>query len=109
MSEEVKIYDEQLSLELAGGNQDLARQMFEMLLKELPTLRAGMNEAHLEGDKAALYDNVHKINGSSRYCGVPAVGQAADDLELLLKNDDEDLENALSGLNTEIERLLALE
>jgi len=109
MSEEIKIYDEQLSLQLAGGNQDLARQMLEMLLKELPELRTSMNAAHQQGDKAALYDNVHKINGSSRYCGVPAIGQAANDLEILLKQDIDDLENALNGLNTEIERLLAFE
>ena len=108
MSEEIKIYDEQLSLQLAGGNQDLARQMLDMLLKELPELRTSMNAAHQVGDKAALYDNVHKINGSSRYCGVPAVGQAANDLEALLKQNNDDLESALVGLNAEIERLLAL-
>jgi len=109
MDKEIEVYDEQLSLQLAGGNQDLARQMLEMLMNELPTLRTGMNTAHEAGDKAALYDNVHKINGSSRYCGVPAVGQAANDLELLLKNNNDELDSALAKLNSEIERLLTLE
>jgi len=108
MDTDNKVYDEQLSLELAGGNQDLARQMFEMLLNELPTLQAGMNEAHHNGDNAALYDHVHKINGSTRYCGVPAVGKAANDLELLIKDENDELESSLSKLNDEIERLLAL-
>lgn len=108
MDSEIKIYDKQLSLQLAGGNEDLARQMLEMLLKELPVLKANMNDVYLEGDKAALYDNVHKINGSSRYCGVPAVGEAANNLELLLKNNDDDLKDAVDELNTEIERLLSL-
>jgi len=108
MDTEAKVYDEQLSLQLAGGNEDLARQMLEMLLKELPVLRTNMNEVFAEGDKAALYDNVHKINGSSRYCGVPAIGQAANNLELLLKNNVEDLQDAVDRLNIEIERLLEL-
>jgi len=108
MDTEAKIYDEQLSLELAGGNEDLAQQMFEMLLNELPSLQAGMNEAFEHGDKAALYDNVHKINGSTRYCGVPAVGQAANNLELLLKDEADQLDASLESLNSEIERLLAL-
>jgi len=105
---ENKVYDEQLSLELAGGNRELAQQMFEMLIKELPTLQACMNDAFLEGDKAALYDNVHKINGSTRYCGVPAVGDAANDLEILLKSEADELDASLDSLNNEIERLLAL-
>jgi len=108
MDTETNVYDEQLSLQLAGGNQDLARQMLEMLLKELPALRTDMNQAYKQGDKAALYDNVHKINGSTRYCGVPAVGQAANELELLLKANHDELESALADLNTEIERLLLL-
>lgn len=108
MVTETKIYDKQLSLQLAGGNEDLARQMLEMLLKELPVLQANMNEVFQEGDNAALYDNVHKINGSSRYCGVPAVGLAANNLELLLKNNDNNLKDAVDELNAEIERLLSL-
>ncbi|MCK4743534.1 MAG: Hpt domain-containing protein [Sulfuriflexus sp.] len=108
MDSEIKVYDEQLSLQLAGGNEDLAQQMLEMLLNELPILQANMNEVFQEGDNAALYDNVHKINGSSRYCGVPAVGEAANNLELLLKNNDDDLKDAVNELNVEIERLLAL-
>lgn len=107
MDMEPKVYDEQLSLELAGGNEDLAQQMLEMLLNELPSLQASMNDAFEEGDKAALYDNVHKINGSTRYCGVPAVGQAANDLELLLKNEADELDKSLESLNKEIKRLLA--
>ena len=108
MNMQTKVYDEQLSLELAGGNQDLARQMLDMLLKELPELQATMNEAYRACDKAALYESVHKINGSSRYCGVPAVGQAANELEALLKENNDVLESSLDKLNTEIGRLMAL-
>jgi len=79
-----------------------------MLLTELPVLQSNMNEVFQEGDNAALYDNVHKLNGSIRYCGLPAVGQAANNLELLLKNNDDNLKDAVDELNAEIERLLSL-
>ena len=107
MDKELEIYDDQLSLQLAGGNQDLARQMLDMLRNELPELRSSMNAAWEEGDAAAMYDSVHKINGSTRYCGVPAVGYAANHLETMIKNKESELDGALLNLNKEIDRLLS--
>jgi len=107
MDNELDVYDDQLSLELAGGNEDLAHQMLDMLRNELPELRSSMNAAWNEGDEAAMYDKVHKINGSTRYCGVPAIGHAAHQLETMIKNKESDLDDALQHLNMEIDRLLS--
>jgi two-component system sensor histidine kinase BarA len=80
-----EIYNPILSLELAGGNQQLADQMFDMLRKELPVLRDLTNDTYAAGDLENMQVHVHKINGSTRYCGVPALYEAADALERHLK------------------------
>lgn len=102
------IYDKDLSLQLAGGKPDLAEQMLGMLLRDLPQLCEQANVAAAANDNEALFRSVHKINGSTRYCGVPALGEAADRLELLIKAGSTDIAAAMQHLNGEAERLIAL-
>jgi two-component system sensor histidine kinase BarA len=108
METNAPVYDKELSLQLAGGKADLAEQMLGMLLKELPHLCEQANDAAATNDADALFRSVHKINGSTRYCGVPALGQAADQLESLIKSGSTDITAALHRLNDEAERLIAL-
>ena len=102
------IYDKDLSLQLAGGKADLAEQMLSMLLKELPQLCEQANDAAASNDADTLFRSVHKINGSTRYCGVPALGKAADQLELMIKAGNSDITEAMQRLNTEADRLISL-
>lgn len=102
------IYDKDLSLQLAGGKADLAEQMLGMLLKELPELCEQANVAAAANDTDTLFRSVHKINGSTRYCGVPALGEAADELELEIKAGSTDITAAIQRLNEEAERLISL-
>ena len=102
------IYDKDLSLQLAGGKADLAEQMLGMLLKELPELCEQANAAAAINDSEALFRHVHKITGSTRYCGVPALAEASDELELEIKAESTDISKPLQRLNKEAERLIAL-
>jgi two-component system sensor histidine kinase BarA len=103
------IYDETLSLQLAGGNHELAIQMLELLCKGLPEQKAAINTALEHGDMPALYQQVHKVTGSTRYCGVPALADAAEVLDRQLKNGDTTkLDMLVSNLNEEIDQLIAL-
>lgn len=108
MEADTPIYDKDLSLQLAGGKADLAEQMLGMLLKDLPQLCEQANIAAAANDDETLFRAVHKINGSTRYCGVPALGEAADELELLIKAGNTDIAAAMQSLNDEAERLIAL-
>jgi two-component system sensor histidine kinase BarA len=97
-------YDEALSLQLAGGNRELAGQLFRMLLRELPLLREQLNNAGQPGD---MYAHAHKINGATRYCGVPELQQAAHALDVALKKGEhETVPGLLEALNSAIGRLL---
>lgn len=102
------IYDKNLSLELAGGNPQLAEQMFDMLCKGLLEQKLAINTAINDSDMDSLYQHVHKITGSTRYCGVPALADASEVLDRQLKNGETDkLDVLVKNLNEEIDRLIA--
>lgn len=73
-----------LAVERAGGNAALAADLMRMLREELPRRVAAMEAAADRGDEAALEEEVHRVVGSCRYCGVPALEVAAGHLDGLL-------------------------
>jgi len=105
MSDE--IYDKNLSLQRAGGNLQLAEQMFGMLCKSLPEQQSAINAALENGDMETLYQQVHKVTGATRYCGVPALADASEVLGRQLKNGDtSQVDMLIKILNEEIDRLI---
>lgn len=105
-----QIVDISTAIEKAGGSSDLAKELFAMLLKELPELKNLMNMAFQANDPQGFWDHTHKIHGSTAYCGVPALRAAARTLENSIKADKRfsEMEDELSALNKSIEDLLAI-
>lgn len=107
MNAVMKVIDRDLALERAGGNAQLAAELFDMLVQELPQQRTAIESALAASDYTALRHQVHKLNGSATYCGVPALKVAADSLETHLKRGE--TAYAASGVSAvvkEIERIL---
>ena len=102
------IYDKDLSLQLAGGKPDLAEQMLDMLLKELPQLCEQANAAAAANDADTLFRSVHKINGSTHYCGVHAIGEAAEEIEVEIKAGASDISASKPRQNENTKRLISL-
>lgn len=101
------VIDYQLALEQAAGDEELAKELFEMLLKELPELKQKLHIAIKEHDLQGCWDHAHKIYGSTAYCGVPALRTAAQIMEAAVKEEDmAQIEENFTGLTKEIERLL---
>lgn len=104
-----KAVDIDLALEQAAGNEDLAKELFQMLLAELPVSFASLQSAIAEQDNQSIWDHAHKIFGATAYCGVPALRHVAQQLESFIKADDLVSVNAHTELlAVEIERLLEL-
>jgi two-component system sensor histidine kinase BarA len=102
-----EVIDYQLALEQAAGNEELAKELFEMLLKELPVLKQKLSIAIKENDLQGCWDHAHKIYGSTAYCGVPALRDAAQVMESAVKNENMgQIEANFTALSTEIERLI---
>jgi two-component system sensor histidine kinase BarA len=96
---------------LANGNEELAMELFTMLIDELPEQRRGILQAREQNDLQMLREVTHKLNGASRCCGTPALRHAANSLENSInRGEKEDSVNEKTELLlTEIDRLLEME
>ena len=77
--------DVDLAISNAGGDLELAKELYRLLQNELPRYQREIHENYQQGDLEQLYQSVHKLNGSATYCGVPALKQAAHSFEQHLK------------------------
>ncbi|HQV41271.1 MAG TPA: response regulator [Moraxellaceae bacterium] len=79
------IIDWEESVRLAAGKQDLARDMMLMLLTSLGHEKTKILNACESNRIDMLLEHVHYLHGATRYCGVPALREAAHDLETHIK------------------------
>lgn len=96
-----------LGVSLAAGKLDLAQDMLEALLTSLPERWQTIQEAYLAQQKETLLDEVHKLHGITRYCGVPNLGQVVEALETRLKAQAQpSVEDLMQQLEQEVQRLI---
>ncbi len=106
-----EIFDASLALEQAGGSEELARDLFSMLLDELADHQQviGMIFKRVSSENEtldALWDPVHKLHGATAYLGVPALCQATKAFEDQIKQDNRaKLGESFEQLALEISRL----
>ena len=102
------VIDIQLALEQAAGNEELAKELLAMLLKELPLLNKILHQAIQAQDTNAMWDHAHKLYGATAYCGVPGLRHCAKSLEEAVKcNKLDRIIAAHAQLCGEIDLLLA--
>jgi len=100
------IVDWELAYRLAGGKKELAEEMLNMLLSTLPNDLAQIKAAFDSDNLVSLKDAVHRLNGATRYCGVPGLQSIVKDLETLIKQEKQDrLEDAMNQLCLEVDSL----
>ncbi len=92
-------------IQLAAGKADLAEELFTMLLEHLPLDLNAIRQHYHEKDLEALLMRVHKLHGATRYCGVPDLRQAAEAMEVALKQQS-DLSKPVTNLIAAIEQVL---
>jgi len=110
MNATIPVFDRELALQRAGGSQDLAEELFTMLLRDLPDFRQRIEAAKSTQNIPALIEVIHRLNGAATYCGVPALKAAAHLSETTLKQGQHHSYEALhKQLLTEIDRVMANE
>jgi len=77
----VSVIDWQESLKLAANKQNLAEDMLNALLEELPTARAKIHERYMAKDWLKMREEVHRLHGGCCYVGVPQLKGACKQLE----------------------------
>jgi len=78
------IIDWQLSLKLAAGKVDLARDLLRILIEALPTDKAELINCWESGDFEALLAHTHRLHGGSRYTGTPTLRKTTGVIERAL-------------------------
>jgi len=98
--------DEVAALASAGGDADLAAELYDTLLEGLPGEIEDLRGCLEEADWPGLADHAHQVRGATRYCGVPALDEAIEALERTSRIGDPDLirENFVR-VELEVERL----
>ena len=101
------IFDRTEAIELAGGNETLADELFPMLIDDLEKLKKGLLSALEENDLDSLKIHIHKLHGGTKYCGVPELRNAAANFEHMLDHKKiNDLSDGLKNVITAIHNLL---
>ncbi len=96
-------FDRSMAINQAGGNRDLAKDLFTMLCDELPLLQEKLNSSYQEKNRQDFRDAAHKIHGSTAYCGVPLLKASSKELEDAIKAEaQEQIDKALSKVNEAI-------
>jgi two-component system sensor histidine kinase BarA len=103
----LQVLDHHEGLRLAAGKADLAADMLAMLLATLNDDRNAIRKARAAADHTAMIEQVHRLHGATRYCGVPQLRAACLRSETLLKQGDPTALAALDDLDGAIERLEA--
>ena len=78
----------QIILNITNNSKSLTLTLFERLFEELPLQIVGIKDA-LENKQYDLAKEItHKLNGSTSFCGLTAIQQAANTLENCLLNNN---------------------
>lgn len=104
---DLPIFDWNQALKLAGQKRDLAKDILAMLMKELPSDIAKINQAYQEQNYSEMLRLVHKLHGALCYSGIPRLKTVIAKLETELKTNIMDSLPALIDLlNIEVGLLL---
>ena len=103
-----QVVDMELAVKRAGGRRKLAAELHGMLLDSTRDLKRLIESSWASQDLDALFVHVHKLNGSTRYCGVPELEAQCETLETQIKRGAADLQTNYDGLILAIDRILDL-
>lgn len=90
-----------------GGNTELAKEMMDLLMKELPKFKQDMTTAFQNQDWGTLKHHVHKLHGGLCYTGAVHLKEVTRNFEKQLINNAGPYEEAYQTLLKEIDKTLA--
>lgn len=100
------IFDEKIALEKVDGNHELMRELFAMMISELPNSIAELENALQGSDKETKWNIAHKLTGSTAYCGVPALQASSRALEQSIKNELDDIASRFIEVRRDVENVI---
>ncbi len=101
------IINTKLALEKSNGSTELAKELFTMLIKDLPQALEKIKASYQANSLQELSEHTHRLYGSTTYCGVPDLKSAAAKLDSCVKNNNEnEISNHIQSVEKSIHELL---
>ncbi len=101
------IINTELALEKSNGNSDLAKELFTMLINDLPQALEKIKSSYLANSIQELSEHTHRLYGSTTYCGVPDLKSAAARLDNCIKsNNKSEIQDCIQLVEKSIQALL---
>jgi two-component system, NarL family, sensor histidine kinase BarA len=101
------IIDWDLGTKLAGNKPELAKEILNLLIKNLPAELEQIKRTKDLDNLPLLLKHVHKLLGAVSYCGAPRLKNALINYENALKNGDKKtLDAYFADLEFEINQLI---
>ncbi len=91
-------------LQRCNNNATLARDLLNMLGKELPQNKAAILKAQTEASTTSLHQHIHKLHGACACCGAESLQNMLAQLENELCQQQLLTQQALTALMQEIDR-----
>jgi len=73
--------DSDQALQFAGGNKELANELYSMFIEDLPNMKKMLMKAYEHQDMSEIEEEAHKIHGAASCCAVFQIKEAANQLE----------------------------
>ncbi len=100
--------DADQALEFAGGNKELANELYSMFIEDLPNMKQKLIHAFEKNDLSQIEEEAHKIHGAASCCAVFQIKDAANKLEkATIRNKTEAIPLHYEFLIGTIEQMLA--
>jgi two-component system sensor histidine kinase BarA len=107
MMTKTKDIDWELSLKLANNKAELAKEILQMYVDELPETRKVINQHYKDNNMEKLHMQVHRLHGASCYCGVPKIKDCVSELESAIKKKRKTkIKELVERLETDIDAVL---
>ncbi len=106
--EQITSRDFDAAMKIVGGRKELADEMFNCFLEELPQMLQQIIR-HIQAQEwDSLRETAHRLCGSSAVCGVPRIHAMIIELENAAKNrQKEQADRLVAQLETEAKILIA--
>jgi len=96
------------ALRISGGSKTVAEKLYAALLQELPFTLKKVHESFAHDNFSQMWQEVHKLQGATAVCAVPALHHALSNLQAAIKlEDNEQIGLMLANVQQEANRLVA--
>jgi two-component system, NarL family, sensor histidine kinase BarA len=99
--------DMQKAIDIAGGKEDLAQQLYAIFRSDLPDYYKSIQQYAKSREWDKLREVAHRLHGSTSVCAVISLNEVVEEIEAAAMNKrEEDIDRLLSKLDKEVGLIL---